>query len=185
MSITERIKSRPGAVAFLASAMVFGVLSLVRAPKAGLSPSRAMVPVMTRLVAAGQTVSRQDWRWVPESALRAVKVKQVTGVARVPLEPGQVLSPAVLGGVAATRVTVAVTPASAADARIARVGSSVDVLVRYPGSVAWQSGPVPVVAVSAQVGADPSISVLMSFRQAMQYEGISRHGIVEILGMDS
>lgn len=185
MSITERIKARPGAVAFVASAVVFGALSMVHASKAASSAPRAMVPLMTHFVAAGQAIARQDWRWVPESTLTAVKGQQVTGVARVPLEPGQVLSPAVLGGVRESLVTVSVAPTAAADARVARIGSSVDVLVGSPGSVAWQSGPVPVVAVSAQVGAEPSVSVLMSFTQAMQYEGLSRRGTVEILGMDS
>ncbi len=183
MSITERLKARAGVVAFLVSAVTFGALSMAHSRPGVASTAPVMVPLMTHFVAAGQAISRRDWRWVRESQLKAVKEEQLVGVARVPLEPGQVLSPTVLGGVRRPRVMVVVAPTDGADVRIARIGSSIDVLVRSAGSTTWQSGPIPVVAVSAQVGTNPSVNVLMSLNQAMQYEALSRRGTVEILGM--
>lgn len=182
--IKDFLRGHAGLVAFCASAMAFGGLSVLK-PGEPARGTPIMVPIVKNFVAAGSPVHSGDIRWVPESHLHPVKALNLKGYAKVPLFPGEILSPQNLGTLSKRSVLVAVAPTNGIDARVARVGSYVDVLVATAHGVSWQSGPLPVVSRSLGAGATASIDVSMEMRQAVVFEQWKSRGTVELVGMTS
>ncbi len=183
-SFKQQLQNRAGIAAFAASAVVFGLLSILK-PGRQAQPSHILVPIVKKFVASGSHVSPGDIRWVRESRLRPIPAKDLSGYAKVPLFPGEILSPQNLGQWSQRTVLVAVAPTNAVDSGVARVGNYVDVMVTGAKGVAWQSGPLPVVGRSLGGGLRPSVDVAMGMKQALTFEQIQSKGRVELVGMTS
>lgn len=179
-ALRDQLQRRAGLAAFGVGALVFGALSVA---KPGTAAAPAMVPVLKRFVAAGSPVSTRDIRWVSDTKMRPAPRQKLSGYARVPLFPGEILSPVQLGKQSRQAVLVAVAPTSGVDARVARVGGSVDVLVTGAKGVLWQSGPLAVVGRSLGAGTVPSVTLAMTYAQAVGYERVEPGATIEMLGV--
>lgn len=169
-------------MAFAASALAFATLTLV---KPHGHETTVLVPVMRRFVAAGSRVTPSDIEWVPEARLHQVPTSHLLGFAKTPLFPGVIVAPSDIGAFPRTTVLVAVQPTDATDARVARVGSYVDVLVSTDHGLKWQSGPLPVVSRSLGDGSAASVDVAMRLNQALAYENTKNQGTIELVGLSS
>lgn len=182
MPIRDHLHKHAGLAAFVVSAAVFAGISLAQHSP----PAHAEIPLVARYVARGSRVTPPDIRWISEGSLHAVKPDLLTGYARVPLFPGEIVSPAEIGRHGSATVLVAIAPQDAVDLNVAHVGGTVDVLVLgKTGHIVWQSGAVPVVSASTGSGMASSVNVSMSMAQAMAYVQHKPEGTVELVGMGS
>lgn len=182
-SLKDRLRSRAGVAAFAASAAVFGALSVIKPNTA--TKTHFLVPIISHFVAAGTKMSSNDIRWVAPGALRQVAENRLMGYAKVPLFPGDIVSPEEIGTLAKSTVIVAVAPSNGIDSRVAATGSFVDIWVSGNHGIEWQSGPLPVVSASLSAGFSPSINVAMSLSQALAFEQVKARGAVELVGVSS
>lgn len=171
---------KAGALSFLVSGLVFSGLSIYRSQQ---KPN--LLPVMVRAVPQGGIVTSQDFQWTrPNIQFTSWHSNER---AQVNLFPGEVLSRYLLGGGPySSKVTVAVSPASAADISVAKVGGRVNVIVVGKDSVLWQSGPVQVMKVGQTTltgGMGDTVEVLLSSSQALAFDRVKVHGLVSLVGM--
>ena len=175
--IREALKRRAGVAAFLCAAVVFGVLSIIQPqPKS----HQIRVPLVKRFVAQGGRLQTSDIHWEDEANLKPVAPRRLQGYAKVPLFPGEVLSPADLGHEPESMLLVAVEPSQPAEAQVAQVGSYVQIMVAGAHGIVWQTKPVAVVSRSGS-----TVSVAMPTAEAHQFELMKSKGAVDLVGLSS
>ncbi|MCL5116386.1 MAG: hypothetical protein M1272_04485 [Firmicutes bacterium] len=178
--LKDRLSEHAAVVAFGASALVFGVLSVMKARH-----PVALVPVVREFVPQGSRIEPKEIRWIASSAVMSAPAGQFKGYAKVPLFPGEILSPVEVGRFSSKTVIVAISPTYSIDANVAVPGSAVDVLVMGSRGVVWESGPLPVVSTSVGSSAPASVNVTMPLAKALTYERLRTGGQVELMGMTS
>jgi len=145
----------------------------------------AKVAVVAQPVAAGQPLLPEDVRWQSVSTWSPPR----HAWARQDLVAGEVLSPAVVTAspISTPLQTVAVVPAASQDLTVAHPGGWVEILVVSNHGLVWQSGSVPVLAVTRAAqgvlgSGGQAVTVAMAEGQALAYETARVKGTVELVG---
>jgi hypothetical protein len=142
-------------VPLLAAAALFSGLAL-----ANLRTAPPVYWVVTTPIAAGMPVTLRDGHWTSQIASSAPAPGEV---ARVPLVPGQLLTPGTVGRGGSRLGALATLPVDAATAAMLTAGDHIR-FVAWDGRREWVSPAVTVVSVAANGMGSSAITVGASFR---------------------